>query len=137
MRRSLLATALGILTIAASAGTASAAARSAWASGQLEHVDAAARTIQVKQGTEALPFTLAANAHVMQGKKALPLADLAKDVGQHVKIRYTTTNGARTADRVEVTGAMKAPHSTAAKPAAQASHAAPAQGPSARTPVKH
>ncbi|MBI4886112.1 MAG: hypothetical protein HY824_03375 [Acidobacteria bacterium] len=112
MNRSTLATTIGILAVAATAFAAPATSRPTWASGQLERYDAVSKTVVVKQGTHEMTFVLASDAHLMRGKSALQTGALATDVGRNVKVRYTTTAGTMTADRIEVAAAA------AARPAA-------------------
>ena len=116
MRCSLPITALGILALAATTFAAPAKHPEAWPTGQIERVDTAANSVVVKQGTHEMTFVLAADAHVMQGKKVLQPADLAGDVGRQVKVRYTKNADTKLADRIEVSApAAKAPATTAKK----------------------
>ena len=107
MRRQSLAMTLGMLAIASASFAAPAKARAAWAAGDLEKFDAAAKSVVVKQGTHEMTFTLASDARLMEGKKELKPADLAGDIGRHVKIRYTGTT-TRVADRIELQSATPA-----------------------------
>jgi hypothetical protein len=102
MRRLSVFTALGMLAVAATTYAAPGKAREAWASGQLERFDATTKSVVVKQGTHEMTFTLAPDARLMQGKKALQPTDLTGDVGRHVKIRYTTNGANKVADRINV-----------------------------------
>jgi hypothetical protein len=95
---------LGMLAIASASFAAPARE---WAAGDLEKFDAAANSVVVKQGTHEMTFTLASDARLMEGKKALKPADLAGDIGRHVKIRYTGTT-TRVADRIELQSATPA-----------------------------
>ena len=104
MRRQSIAMTLGMLAIAAASFAAPAKAQEAWAAGNLEKFDAAAKSVVVKQGTHEMTFTLATDAQLMQGKKALQPGDLAGDVGRHVKVRYTLDGATKRADRIEVQG---------------------------------
>lgn len=117
MRRQSIAMTLGMLAIAAASFAAPAKAREAWAAGNLEKFDAAARSVVVKQGTHEMTFTLATDAHLMQGKKTLQPGDLAGDIGQRVKVRYTLDGATKRADRIEVQGAapVSASNATAKK----------------------
>ena len=116
MRRILPFTALGILALAATTLAAPAKPHEAWATGQIERVDTTANSVVVKQGTHEMTFVLAADAHVMQGKKIIQPADLANDVGHQVKVRYTKNADTKLADRIEVSvPAVKAPATTAKK----------------------
>ena len=104
MRRQSIAMTLGMLAIAAASFAAPAKAQEAWAAGNLEKFDAAAKSVVVKQGTHEMTFTLATDAQLMQGKKALQPGDLAGDVGRRVKVRYTLDGATKRADRIEVQG---------------------------------
>jgi hypothetical protein len=102
MLRASLFTAVGILAIGASVLAAPAKSREAWAAGQIERFDPASKTVVITQGTNKLTFVLAGNAHVMQGKTELQPSNLGAEVGHQVKVRYTTSGGTRTADRIEL-----------------------------------
>ena len=95
---------LGMLTIAAASHAAPAKAREAWAAGDLARFDATARSVVVKQGAHEMTFTLASDAHLMNGKTALQLTDLGGDIGRHVKVRYTMDGATRRADLIDVQG---------------------------------
>lgn len=101
MRTSLFTT-LGILAIAATSFAGPVKARGAWATGHLDHFDAAARSVVIKQGGHQMTFTLAQDARVMQGKKALEVGDLSGDIGRQVKVRYTGTGSAKVAEQIVV-----------------------------------
>lgn len=101
MRRLSTFTALGVL-VAGMAYAAPTKSQEAWASGNLDRFDAAARSVVVKQGTHEMTFVLASDAHVMQGKKTLQPSDLSGDVGRKVKVRYTANGATKVADRIEV-----------------------------------
>ena len=108
MRRPSLLIALGILALATTTFAAPAKPREAWATGKIERVDTAAKSVVVKQGTHEMTFVLADNAHVMQGKTMLQAADLASGVGRQAKVRYTTSAGTKLADRIEVSAVTPA-----------------------------
>ena len=109
MRRSLLATA-GLLLTTSLAFAGPAKPAEAWGAGVIEKVDPAARSLVVKQGAHEMTFAVAESAQVLEDKSTRSLADLSKDVGHQVKVRYTVANGTKTADRVEVSA-----HATHAK----------------------
>lgn len=111
MRRLSLFMVLGILAIAATAFAAPAKPYEAWASGQLERVDTTAKSVIVKQGMHEMTFVLGSAVQLTEGKKALQKAELPQAVGHHVKVRYTITDGAKVADRIDVsdTPRMSAP----------------------------
>jgi hypothetical protein len=117
MRSFSIASTLGILALAVTA-SAAPAKKEAWASGHVGSVDAAARSVVVKQGKHEMTFTVSPEATLTQGATTIQLADLAADAGKPVKVRYTTNGTAKTADRIEV-GA--APTTTAAKAPAKKS----------------
>lgn len=112
MRHSLPFIAFGALAVAATVFAAPAAAPAAWASGQIERFDAASRTVIVKQGTHEMTFVLAPDVHLRQGRTAFQPDDLARDVGRHVKVRYTLNAGTKLADRIELSGRAAAPPKT-------------------------
>jgi hypothetical protein len=95
------------MAFTASTFAAPAKPREAWATGQIDHVDQAARSIVVKQGSHDMTFVLAPNATILEGKKTLQTSDLAGDVGHHVKVRYTMNGDSKVADRIEVSEAAK------------------------------
>jgi hypothetical protein len=101
MGRPLLVTA-GMLFATSLAFAAPAKTHEAWGTGLIEKVDPAARSLVVKQGTHEMTFAVAETAQVLEGRSTRTLADLSKEVGHQVKVRYTVANGTRTADRVEV-----------------------------------
>lgn len=112
MYRSSFVAIVGTLALAATtfaAQTKSAAKpKEEWASGQIARVDTAAKSVVLKQGTHEMTFVLAPDAQLMAGKKTLQTADLANDIGRHVKVRYTAQAGTNTANRVEITEAPPA-----------------------------
>jgi hypothetical protein len=116
MRSFSLASTVGILALAATTAFAAPAKKEAWATGQIGSVDAAARSIVVKQGKHEMTFTLAPDATLTQGATTIQLSDLAADTGKPVKIRYTVNGTSKVADKVQVTAAA----ATAAKAPAPA-----------------
>ena len=108
MRTFSLASTAGILALAATTAFAAPAKKESWASGQIGHVDTAARSVVVKQGKHEMTFNLAPDATVTQGATTIQLADLAADTGKPVKIRYTLNGTTKLADRVQVTNAVAA-----------------------------
>jgi len=113
MRRLSMFAALGVLAVTATTYAAPAKPREAWASGKLDRFDATAKSVVVKQGAHEMTFTLAPDAHLMQGKKSLQPSDLTADIGRQVKIRYTSNGSTMVADRIEVTGTTPAQASNA------------------------
>jgi hypothetical protein len=98
---------LGTLALAATTFAAQTKPREAWASGQIDHVDQAANSIVVKQGSHEMTFALASDVQLLEGKQTLQTSDLAGDIGRHVKVRYTISAGSKVADRIEVSGPAK------------------------------
>jgi hypothetical protein len=122
MRRIALLGIVGVLGLSAAASAAPVKPSAAWASGRIERFDAGTNTLVVAQGKHDMTFTLAPDAHILQGKKALTSADLGNDVGRTVRVQYTVAGGNRTAQRVQVRdhaakSAAKGTHKAAAKPA--------------------
>jgi len=116
MRTFSIATTAGILALAATTAFAAPAKapakKEAWATGQIGSVNAAARSVVVKQGKHEMTFALAPDATLTQGATTIQLTDLAADAGKPVKVRYTLNGTTKTADRVQVgaaTMAAKAP----------------------------
>ena len=114
MRRLSTFTALGILVVSGMAYAAPAKTQEAWASGNLDRFDSAAKSVVVKQGTHEMTFVLASDAHLMQGKTAIQPSDLSADVGKKIKVRYTANGGTKVADRIEIVEAGAA-HTSKAK----------------------
>jgi hypothetical protein len=108
VHRSPLLAILGTLAFTASTLAAPAKPREAWATGQIDHVDQAVRSIVVKQGSHEMTFVLVPNATLVEGKKTLQTSDLAAGVGHHVKVRYAMNGTSKIADRIEVSEAAKA-----------------------------
>ena len=115
MHRSSFVAILGTLALTATVFATPAKPKEEWASGQIARVDTAAKSVVVKQGTHEMTFVLASDAQLMAGKKTFQVADLANDVGRHVKVRYTAQSGTNTANRLEIVEATPA-KSTATKP---------------------
>ena len=115
MLRTPILAAAGLLALATTTFAGPAKPHEAWASGRIERVDTTAKSLVVMQGAHEMTFVLAADAHLMQGKKAVTPADLGGDVGRLAKVRYTTNGAQRIADRVEIAEATPAAATTAAK----------------------
>jgi len=75
--------------------------------GTLEKFDSSSRmlTIHTSKGAETL--TLDTNAHIMQGSKAVTADDLASHTGSRVDVRYTESNGQKTAQNVRLMAASQ------------------------------
>lgn len=115
MRRFSLFMFITMLTFTATAWAAPAKAREAWASGQLERVDATARSVVLKQGTHEMTFVLASTAQLMEGKRAVTLDDLSHALGHGVKVRYSVKGSEKIADRLEVAMPATTPTAPATK----------------------
>jgi hypothetical protein len=123
MRRIALLAFVGMVGLSAAASAAPAKHPAAWATGRIERFDAGTKTLVLAQGKHDMTFTLAPDAHILQGKKALSTADLGSDVGRPVRVQYTMAGATRTAQRVQVRDAAKAKaakgvHKATALPAA-------------------
>ena len=118
MIRSSLFTALGLVAIVSTA-SAQPKAATALAGGVIVGADASARTIQVKTGDHTQTYTIAEDAKLEAGKKALQAADLAGATGQRVTIWYTTNGDARVAGRVKVVESKGSATAKVVAPAAQ------------------
>ena len=105
MNRSVFVAVIGALVLTAVTFAAPAKPKEEWASGQIERVDTAAKTLVVKQGSHEMTFALAPDAHLMLGKKTLQVSDLSNDIGKRVKVRYTTQGTSKIANRLEITEA--------------------------------
>ena len=115
MRRLLLLSTLGILTIATTAFAVQDKPAEAWAGGVLVRVDASAGTFDVKQGEHEQTYALGPDAELIKDKKALQTADLASGVGHQVTIRYATVGSDRVVSRVNVLGPRKESSARTAK----------------------
>ena len=101
--RTILASALGLLTLAGAA-VAQPLPAQIWGGGVIVKVDTAARTIAVRQGTADTTYVIAESAEIKDGKKAVQASDLATTVGQQVRVFYATTGDTRTASKVTLLG---------------------------------
>ena len=91
-----------MLLVTALVLAAPARPREAWGAGVIEKVDPAARSLVLQQGAHEMTFAVAETAQVLEGKTPRTLEDLSKAIGRQVKVRYTMSDGTKTADRVEV-----------------------------------
>jgi hypothetical protein len=101
MRRTFIAL-LVILILAAGAFVASAAWPVIWSVGEIKTFDPTVRSLVLKQGLHQMTFALSPNASIVDGLVPLRPADLLKNVGRRVKVRYAIVNEVRVADRVEI-----------------------------------
>ena len=99
-----------LLTVGAAALASAASVR-----GSIAKLDPAAKTLTVNDGKQDVPLSLAKDAKVVNGSKAMTLYGLK--VGDRVQVQYTDQDVKHLASRVEMAGAAAA----AAKPAAQPS----------------
>jgi hypothetical protein len=75
------------------------------AMGTIEKYDSNMLTLKTPSGEEQ--FTLASSARIRNGSKAIKAEDLSSLTGQRAKVRYTESNGQRTAESVMVSGAAR------------------------------
>lgn len=113
---------LSLASLVAIASTASAQPlpTELWAGGVIVKVDTAARTVDVRQGTSDLTYSLAAEAEVKDGKKTIAAADLAGALGQQVKVKYVANGTTRTASKVTLHGVPKSGSAAAVSAAVKA-----------------
>src|SRR5262245_38440404 len=89
-------------------------------SGNIERVDATAKTFVLKVAKKVETFSLAPDAKVMRGGTAIGLADVKPS--EHAKVEFKRDHGKRVASRLEIGSdsaqAPAAPHASAASKAA-------------------
>jgi hypothetical protein len=97
---------LSVLGLVALAGSASAQPlpTELWAGGVIVKADAAARSVDVRQGDHQQTYAIAADAELKDGKKAISATELGASIGQQVRLKYTSHGEARTASRVTLLG---------------------------------
>ena len=104
MSRSLLAAiTVTALTVVAAGATITAAplhSRGHAIVGTLQKVDGQTLTIQTAKGKENV--TVSSSAKIREGSKTMTVADLSKEAGARVKIRYTEKGGQKEAESVTV-----------------------------------
>ena len=87
-------------------------------SGEVTHVDAAAKTLAVKdpsaKAAKEMTFTLLPETKIMEGPKARHLAELK--VGEKVKVSYADQGMTHQAQRIEVAPAKTAKAAPAGSP---------------------
>lgn len=87
-------------------------------SGEVSHLDKAAKTLAVKERAgkpwKEMTFTLAPNAKITQGAQAKSLGELK--VGERVRVTYDEQGDAHQAQKVEVLAAKTAQAKPAYKP---------------------
>jgi hypothetical protein len=74
--------------------------------GTLQKVDGQTLTVKTDKGTEVL--TLAPTAHIAHGSSSIAAADLSRQTGSRVKIRYMDANGQKQAESVTVSASKPA-----------------------------
>ncbi len=79
-----------------------AAMHSTSAVGTIEKFDADSKTLTLSTSKGAMTFMLASNATINLGSKALQPGDLEAHSGSKAKVRYTESNGQKTAESVMV-----------------------------------
>lgn len=104
--RTFLLSILG-LAVLSGAATAQPLPTERWAGGVIVKVDAAARTVDVKQGDHQQTYTLSTDAEVKEGNKSVAATELPGTVGQQVRLKYTADGETRTASRVTLLGVPK------------------------------
>lgn len=93
-------------TAAVSAKTARSTSASHSAMGTIEKFDNNMLTLKTSSGEEQ--FTVASSARLRNGSKSIKADELSSLTGQRAKVRYTESNGQRTAESVMVSsGAHK------------------------------
>jgi len=70
--------------------------------GTIERFEEAARRLILQTKDAHVPFIVAPDAIVRLGSRTLPIADLAAHRGRKAKVRYTQTEGRRTAHWVVI-----------------------------------
>jgi hypothetical protein len=70
--------------------------------GTIERFEEAARRLTIQTRTGRVAFVLATNATVRMGPHTLALAELPGTHGRKAKVRFTVTNGRRTAHWVAI-----------------------------------
>jgi len=107
MSRSLLiAMTTTALTVALAGATMTAAplhSRAHALVGTLQKVDGQTLTIQTANGTENI--TVSSSAKIREGSKTMTVADLNRETGARVKVRYTEKSGQKQAQSVTISPA--------------------------------
>jgi hypothetical protein len=101
-----------LLTVGVAALASAATVR-----GSIAKLDPAAKTLSVNDGKQEVPLSLAKDAKILNGSKAMTLSGLK--VGDRVQVQYTDQDGKHLASRVEMAGAAAAVAHPAAKPSAK------------------
>lgn len=95
--------AISLLALTGAAATAPApVTHTTWMDGRIEQVDPDRRAIVIAHGTRHLTLTIAVDADIHAGARALSPQALRQAVGRPVKVRYTNGTAGRVVDMVEV-----------------------------------
>ena len=81
--------------------------------GTLDKYDSGANSIVVNTGKGTETLSLSSTSAVRMGAKTMTAADLSSHTGDHVKVRYSESNGQRTVQSVQIQ-AKAAPKQVAA-----------------------
>lgn len=92
---------MAFIALVFSATASFAQAPTAWGGGTLLRVNAAESTIDVQQGGHVQTYAIAKDADIRLKKDRLQIADLEKEIGRHLTIRYSADGSSRTADRIK------------------------------------
>jgi hypothetical protein len=87
--------------------------------GTLDKYDSGANTIVVNTGKGTETLSLSSTSSVRMGAKTMSAADLSSHTGDHVKVRYSESNGQRTVQSVQIQGKPAPKQVAASKPAAK------------------
>ena len=115
---------------AAAAPAKAAPAKTKTLSGAVVSTDAVGNTIVIKGKKADETVSVPATAKIMEGGKAVALADIA--AGSKVVVKYTEENGAKTAASVKVTPAAAAAKTKAKTEAPKAAEPATPEAPAAK-----
>jgi len=110
-----LACTLAIGTAAAAAPAKAAPAKTAHFAGTIQKYDAGTKDLTVKHEGKDTTFHVGDTAQVMKGKEKADASSLAASTGAAVKIDYVMSGATRVAEKIEVTAAAHAAHTTPAK----------------------
>lgn len=92
---------LAVAALIISATASFAEGPTSWGGGTLLRVNAAESTIDVQQGGHVQTYVIAKDADIRYKKDRLQIADLEKEIGRHLTVRYSADGSARTADRIK------------------------------------
>ena len=70
--------------------------------GTLDKYDSGANSIVVNTGKGTETLSLSSTSAVRMGAKTMTAADLSSHTGDHVKVRYSESNGQRTVQSVQI-----------------------------------